>query len=109
MQRFVISAANCVLLVVLLVGVPEVSGVRFWHWQLSSLPAARTLTFWGLLLAAAANAGVTFLVKGRKNRKFCWLWAALFTALVGGEYAYERGYFNFEWLKRALLWLTNKF
>lgn len=66
--------------------------------------------FWGLALAAGANAGAAlFLIKGRKERRFCWLWLAVFVALAGGEYAYERGWFNFDWLRRALMWLLNKF
>ena len=110
MQRFFIIAANCVLLVAMLLGIPEIAGVRFWHWQISSLQAARTLTFWGLAMAAALNAGAAaFLIKGRKDREMCWLWAAVFVALAGGEYAYEREYFNFAWVKRSLLWLLNKF
>lgn len=110
MQRFFVIAANCVLLLALLLGVPEVASERFWHWQISSVQAARVLMFWGLVLAVAVNAGAAlFLIKDRKERRFCWLWAAIFAALAGGEYAYEHGWFNFDWLKRALLWLTNKF
>lgn len=109
MQRVFIVIANCALLAAVLLGVPEVAGVRLWHWQISSIPDAQGLRFWGLALAATGNAvAALFLVKGRKERKMCWLWAAIFAALAGGEYAYERGWFNFDWVKRALLWLTNK-
>jgi hypothetical protein len=109
MQRFFISAVNCGLLVLVLLAVPEVSSARFWHWQLSSVSAAQSLRFWALVLAVAINAsGALFLVKGRKDQRFCWLWAAVFAALVGGEFAYECGYFNFNWLKRGLLWVMNK-
>ena len=110
MQRFFIIAANCVLLAAMLLGVPEVSGVRFGHWQISSISATQALRFWGLALASAGNAAAAlFLVRGRKGRKMCWLWAGIFAALACGAYAYERGWFNFNWVKRALLWLTNKF
>ena len=65
--------------------------------------------FWGLAIAAGVNAGAAlFLVKGRKERHLCWTWAAIFAALFGGEYAYEHGWFNFRWLKNALVWLQNK-
>jgi hypothetical protein len=109
MQRVFIIAVNCVLLVVALLGVHEVAGVQVWHWQISSLAAARSMMFWELALSAVLNAvAARFVVKGRKERHLCWLWVAIFAALLGGEYAYERGYFNFEWLKRSLVWIANK-
>ena len=109
MRRSFIIAANCIILAALLLGVQEVSGVQFWHWQISSVSAARGLMFWGLAIASAANAAAAlFLVKGRKDKRVCWLWAAIFIALLGGEYAYERGYFNFRWVKNALLWIQSK-
>jgi hypothetical protein len=110
MRRFFITVANCVLLAVVLVGVPEVAGERFWDWRISSVPVMRTLTLWGLALAAAANAGAAlFLIKGGKERKLCWEWAAIFGALLGAECAFVRGWFNFDWLKQTLLWLQKKF
>ena len=110
MQRALIVAVNCVMLAGMLLGVQEVASEQFWHWQISSVPAARALTFWGLVLAALLNAAAAlFVVKGRKDRKACWLWAAIFIALLGAAYIYERGYFNFHWLKNALLWIQNKF
>ena len=109
MQKFLIITANCALLVTFLIGVPEIAGVQFWNLELSSVPAARLLMFWGLALAAVLNAGAAkFLIKGKKDRHLCWLWAGIFAALVGAEFAHERGWFNFAWLKRALLWMVNK-
>jgi len=35
----------------------------------------------------------------------CWEWAAVFVGLLLVQYAYLRGYFNFNWLKQTLLWL----
>jgi hypothetical protein len=105
MQRFFIIAANCALLVALL-GVPEIAGVRFWHWQISSIAVAQTLMFWGLALAAGTNAvAALFLFNGRKERQLCRLWVAVFGALLLAYWAFVRGWFNFDWLQRALLWL----
>lgn len=110
MQRLFILAVNCAWLVVVFIGAPAVAGVQFWHLEISSVPVARALLFWGLALATAVNAGAAlFVVKGRKERKMCWLWAAVFGALLGGEFTFERGCFNFDWLKRALLWLSKWF
>ena len=110
MQRLFITVANCVLLAVVLVGVPEVAGERFWDWQISSVPVARALVAWGLALAAGANAvAALFLLKGRKERRLCWQWAIVFVALIGVEYALVRGWINFHWLQRALLRLQKQF
>ena len=110
MQRFFIIASNCALLVAALIGIPQVAGVRFWNWQISSIPVARTLMLWGLAFAAVGNAGAAlFLIKGRKERKLCWEWAAVFGALLGVEYAFVRGWFDFNWLKQGLLWLQKHF
>jgi len=39
----------------------------------------------------------------------CWKWAAVFGALLAIEYLYFKGYFNFDWLKKALQWLQKLF
>ena len=110
MQRLFITIANCALLVIAFIGVPEVASARFWHWQISSLSAKQALTTWGLALAAFGNVGAAmFLVKGCKERKLCWEWAVVFAVLLGAEYAFVRGWFNFDWLKRALLRLQRLF
>jgi hypothetical protein len=74
------------------IGAPEVAGARFWSWQISSIRVEQTLTLWGLAFAAAGNAGAAlFLIKGRKERKLCWEWAAVFGALPGAEYTFVHG------------------
>ena len=110
MQRFFITVANCVLLVTVLIGVPEVAGARFWHWRISSIAAVQRLMIWELALATAGNAvAVLFLLKGRKERKLCWLWSAIFGVLLLAYWAFVRGWINFRWLQNVLLWLQNRF
>jgi hypothetical protein len=110
MQRLLIITTNFVLLALLLVGSPAVTGAQFLGWQVSSVPAARMLMRWGLALATAGNAGAAlFLIKGRKERKLCWEWAAVFGALLGVEFAFVQGWLNFNWLKQILLWLQKHF
>jgi hypothetical protein len=110
MQKNFIIAANGAMLVLLLIGVPAVAGRRLGNWELLSVPASQRLTFWGLALAAAGNGvAALFLVKGRKDRKLCWEWAAVFAALFGVEYAFVRGWVSFHWLQRALRWLQKHF
>jgi hypothetical protein len=63
-----------------------------------------------LALAAAGNAAIAqFGIRGRKERKSCWEWAAVFGALLGVEYALAHGWLNFNWLRQILLWLQKHF
>ncbi len=110
MQRFLVHCANGFLLIVVLIGIPAITSVRFGGWRLSSTPRAQLLTFWGLALVAVAN-GIAALgpVKGRKERALCWKWAAGFGFLLLAEYSLAHDYFDFEWLRQALEWVQRRF
>ena len=74
--------------------------------QVSSAATGRMLMFWGLGIATAANVfAALILVKVRKQKILCWEWALVFGALLLAYFGFTRGDLNFEWLKRALLWL----
>jgi hypothetical protein len=106
MQRFVISCLNCAWLALVFIGLPAVTQMRLADWQVSEGARAQWLMFWGLALALAGNVLAALgPVRGRKERKFCWEWAAVFGGLLLVQYAFNRGWFNFEWLKQALMWL----
>lgn len=106
MQRFLIITANCVLLALLLIGLPAATRSQVGNVQLSSASTGRLLLFCGLGIALAANilAG-RFLVKVRKQKSLCWEWAAVFGILLLAYYGFVRGWFNFLWLRHALQWL----
>jgi hypothetical protein len=108
MQRMFIQAVNCILLVVIFIGIPAVTRAQLGDLQVSSAPKLKLLMFGGLMLALMGN-GITaaFLIKNRKEKKTCWEWAAVFCALLLAYFGFARGYFNFNWLKTALLWLQN--
>lgn len=108
MQRVLIITANCVLLAFLLIGLPAATREQVGNLQLSHASTGRVLMFTGLTIAAAANILVALLlIKNRKQKIVCWEWAAVFIALLLAFYGFTRGYFNFEWLKKILLWLQN--
>ncbi len=110
MQRFLIQCVNFVLLAIIFFGVPAVAGAQFGGWQISAVPQAQRLMFWGLVLAAAGNVFAALgLIKSRKERKLCWEWTAVFIGLLLVQYAYLRSYFNFNWLKQTLLWVNKHF
>jgi hypothetical protein len=106
MRRLLIQLANVLLLIVVLIGIPAITSLRFGSIRLSSDPKRQTLTLAGLGLAAVANLLVAaFAMKDRKGRKACWAWALLFAMVLAAEYGYIRGYIDFQWLKDALRWL----
>jgi hypothetical protein len=108
MQRFLIKCVNCALLVIIVIGIPSVTRAAFGNLQISSGSKSQLLLFWGMSLALAGNIfAAAFLIKGRKERVLCWEWAAVFGALLFAYAAFVLGYFNFNWLKRFLLWLQN--
>jgi hypothetical protein len=108
MQRVLIIAVNCALLVLLLIGLPAATRDQFGNVQLSSAATNRMMMFTGLGIAAGLNVfGALFLIKARKQKIICWEWAGVFGALLLVYYAFLRGYFNFEWLKKTLLWLQH--
>src|SRR5436309_14658 len=110
MQRLLIHCVNSFLLVVILIGIPAITSARFGTLQLSSAPKAHRLMLWGMALAAATNAiAALSLVKGRKEKALCWRWAGAFLALLGMAYLHFNGYFNFDWLKKALRWVQSRF
>jgi len=110
MQRFLIIVANCALLALLLIGLPAATHVEWGDWQIASATTGRRLQFWGLGIGMAGNilAGA-FVVKGRKGKILCWEWTAILAGLLLACWGFDRGYFNFSWLKNTLLWFQNHF
>ena len=110
MSRVFIIVANCALLILLLIGLPSATREQFGNLQLSSASTNRLLLFCGLGIAAAANIlAALFLIKNRKQKILCWEWALVFGGLLLAFYGFTRGWFNFDWLKKFLLWLQKLF
>jgi hypothetical protein len=110
MQRLFIQCLNGALLVLIFIGLPSATRAQWTNWQISSVVQAQRLTFWGLALAAAGNAAAALgLIKSPKERKLCGAWAAGFAALLLVQFAFNRGYIHFDWLKQLLLRLKERF
>src|SRR5437868_4964606 len=108
MQRLLINSINCALLVIILIGVPAITHEQFWNWQISSAPMAQILMFGGLIFAIASNVlGATIFVLGPKAKALCAKWTFIFGGLLFVEYAFIRGWINFNWLQDSLRWLQN--
>jgi hypothetical protein len=81
-----------------------------WGWQISAVPQARRLMFWGLALAVAGNA-VAALGPDQKPQG-----TEIMLGMDGGFYRttpypirIPARHFNFNWLKQTLLWLQKHF
>jgi hypothetical protein len=110
MQRLLIKCVNCILLIIIFIGIPAITGAQFGALRVSSTPKAQMLTLWGLSLAAVVNTVAALgWAKNRKDRTLCWGWFLAFGGLLGIEYASVHGYVSFDWLKRMLLWLQKHF
>jgi hypothetical protein len=110
MQRLSIQCLNVALLALIFIGIPAATRGQWGNWQISAAAQSQRLMFWGLALAAAGNAAAVLgLIKSRKERKLCGEWAAAFVALLLVQYAFHRGYVNFDWLKQSLVWLQKHF
>ncbi len=105
MQRLFIQCVNGGLLALIFIGLPAATRAQWGNWQISEAAQSQWLMFWGLALAAAGNATAALgLIKRRTERKLCGEWAAAFVALLLVQYAFNRGFVNFDWLKQSLLW-----
>ena len=106
MPQFCIKCINCGLLVIILIGIPAITGARFGHLEISSARTAQALKLWGLSLALVGNSVAALSMgKARKEQALCCEWALVFASLFGIEYALSHGHLNFNWLKQSLLWL----
>jgi hypothetical protein len=110
MQRLFIPGLNVALLVLIFIGLPAATRAQWGRWQISSGLQSQWVMFWGLALATAGNALAALgLFKSRRERKLCAEWAAVFAGLLLVQYAFNRGYIHFEWLKQSLQWLQERF
>ncbi|HEY1662118.1 MAG TPA: hypothetical protein VGI03_06840 [Verrucomicrobiae bacterium] len=108
MQRFLIKGVNCALLILIIIGLPAATHDKLGNLRITSASVSQLVMFWGLSLALGANIfSAMFLVKGKKERRLCWEWAVAFGVLLFTYSALVFGYFNFDWLKRSLLWLQS--
>jgi hypothetical protein len=109
-QRLLVHLANSALLVIVVIGIPAVTSLRFGSIRLNSNPKLQMLTLGGLALAGIANLGGALLLRGdKKTRRSCGAWTLLFGIILAAEFLYIRGFIRFGWLKEFLLWLQQRF
>ena len=110
MHRLFIHCLNAAFLVLIFIGLPAATRAQWGNWQISRAVQSEWLIFGGLLFAAAFNAVAALgPFKSLKVRKVCMEWTVVFALLALVQYAFNRGYINFDWLKQSLLWLRDRF
>ena len=106
MTRLLIHLANACVLILIVVGVPNITSGRLGGLQLTSASKFQLLTVWGLGLAAGANFAAGLLVfRDKELRRACGKWGTVHAALGAIEWLAFSGYLQFGWLKEALLWV----
>jgi len=109
-QRLFVHLVNSALMVIILIGIPAITSLRFGSIRLNSNPKLQMLTLGGLALASAGNLiGALFLTVDKKTRRACGAWALLFGIILAAEFLYVRGFIRFGWLKEFLLWIQETF
>lgn len=109
MQQIFIRLANLSWLVLVLIGVPAITGRNLGWLRLSDSPLMHRLIMWGLALGMFGNVcGAIYLARGPKPKKLCWQWFTAFALILTVEYLFVRHYINFNWLKEFLLWAKAK-
>ena len=105
MQRFLIILVNCALLALVCLGIPAATRAEVGNWHIARTATTQLLILWGLGAAAVLNIlAALFLIKGRKEKIQGWEWAGVFAVLGLLQYAINRGWVNFMWLKLTLQW-----
>lgn len=100
-----IHVGNSVWLLLILIGVPNITGLQFGKLFVSATLEFRMLTLGGLGMGIAANLFGAWMLRGNKQRRACWKWAGAHAGLLVINYLVFNGQIHFEWLKDTLLWL----
>ena len=104
MSRLFIHVGNYVWLVIVLIGVPVITGMQVGGINVSATSKFQMLTLAGLGIGSAINLFGGWWLVG-KPRRTCWKWTAIYLVIFVTFYLLFSGYIHFDWLKKALLWL----
>ncbi len=105
MHPLFIHVGNCVWILLILIGVPNITGLQFGKLFVSATPEFQMLTLGGFGIGLAANLFGGWMLRGNKQRRACWKWAGAHAVLLVINYLVFNGQIHFQWLKDALLWL----
>jgi hypothetical protein len=105
MRRHWVHLINAVMLIVIFIGFPAITGRNLGSLRISSHSILHQLTVGGLCAAMAVNAILAWaIVRTRKERRLCLAWGTLLGLFLFVLLAQAAGWIHFVWLKEWLLW-----
>jgi len=100
---------NGFLVMVLLIGLPTITGLDMGPIRITAMNILQRLTLGGLALAILINlALVRFIARTKPLRCAGLRWAMIFSGLTLVELMVYTGKLDFEWLRTGLLWLQDQ-
>jgi hypothetical protein len=99
---FAIHALNAALLVILMIGVPAVTGFTLGSLRISSYPWLQRLLLAGLGVGVAGNLLMGWWCRPRRQRKAYRGWALLHAAILAMAILTYSGWMDFDWLRELL-------
>lgn len=104
MKPWLIQLGNGLWLMIIFIGVPAVSSLRFGSLQIASRPTWHMLAIGGIALGGIVNAcyyGIFARTKREKRMCMNWLFGYAFFGMA--FWAYSERIIQFDWLKNILL------
>ena len=104
MKSWLIQLGNGIWLVIVFIGVPAISSLRFGSLQIASRPTWHMLAMGGILLGWIVNAGILWkLASSKREKRMCYSWLTGYAFFAISFWAYSEKIIQFHWLKDLLL------
>lgn len=104
MKSWLIQLGNGIWLVIIFIGVPAVSSLRFGSLQIASRPTWHMLAMGGIALGWIVNAGIYWkITRSKREKRMCMGWLLGYTFFAISFWAYSEKIIRFQWLKNLLL------
>jgi len=104
MTPLLIQLGNGIWLMIIFIGVPAVSSLRFGSLQIASRPTWHMLAIGGILLGGLVNAGYGgIFARSKREKRMCLNWLGGYIFFGMAFWAYTERIIHFRWLKNILL------
>ncbi|XOV69418.1 MAG: hypothetical protein ACFHW5_11930 [Verrucomicrobiota bacterium] len=104
MKSWLIQLGNGIWLVIIFIGVPAISSLRFGSLQIASRPIWHMLALSGIGLGWIVNAVIYWkFTRTKREKRMCFSWILGYTFFAASFWAYSEKIIQFHWLKNLLL------